>query len=59
VELAGITISTVDDEGRVREDFGHADTLSLIGQLGVLRSLRLGLEVLIGRVKFPKSAAAS
>jgi predicted ester cyclase len=59
VELAGVTISTVDDEGQIREDFGHADTLSLIGQLGVLRSLRLGTEVLIGRVKFPKPAAAS
>ena len=56
VDLTGITLSTVNDQGQVREDFGHADTLSLVGQLGVLRSLRLGLEVLIGRVKFPKPA---
>jgi hypothetical protein len=54
VELAGVTISTVDAKGQVREDFGHADTLSLLGQLGVVRSVRLGLEVLIGRVKLPK-----
>lgn len=56
VELAGVTISTVDERGQVREDFGHADTLSLLGQLGVLRSVRLGFEVLIGRVRLPKSA---
>jgi hypothetical protein len=54
VELAGVTISTVDKTGQVREDFGHADSLSLLGQLGVLRSLRLGAEVLLGRVKLPK-----
>jgi hypothetical protein len=56
VDLAGMTLSTVNEKGQVREDFGHADTLSLLGQLGVLRSLRLGVEVLIGRVKLPKPA---
>jgi hypothetical protein len=56
VKLAGVTMSTVDEKGRVREDFGHADTLSLLGQLGILRSVRLGFEVLIGRVKLPKPA---
>jgi hypothetical protein len=56
VDLAGMTLSTVNGQGLVREDFGHADTLSLLGQLGVLRSLRLGIEVLIGRVKLPKPA---
>ena len=47
----------MNEDGQVREDFGYADSLTLVGQLGVLRSLRLGLEVLIGRVKFPKPAA--
>jgi SnoaL-like polyketide cyclase len=56
VDLAGMTLSTVNEQGQVREDFGHADTLSLLGQLGVLRSLRLGLEVLVGRVRLPKPA---
>jgi hypothetical protein len=59
VDLAGITLSTVNGDGQVREDFGHADTLSLVKQLGVLRSVRLGIEVLIGRVKLPKPAPAS
>lgn len=54
IELRGVTISAVDEKGQVREDFGHTDTLSLLGQLGVIRSLRLGLEVLVGRVKRPK-----
>jgi hypothetical protein len=57
VQLTGVTISTVDAAGRVREDFGHADTLSLLGQLGVLRSLWLGVEVLIGQVKLPKPSS--
>jgi SnoaL-like polyketide cyclase len=56
VDLAGMTLSTVNEKGQVREDFGHADTLSLLGQLGAFRSLRLGVEVLIGRVKLPKPA---
>jgi hypothetical protein len=56
VVLPGITLSTVDENGQVREDFGHADSLSLVGQLGVLRIVRLGVEVLIGRVKLPKPA---
>jgi hypothetical protein len=56
VALPGITLSTVDEMGQVREDFGYADSLSLVGQLGALRSLRLGIEVLVGRVKLPKAA---
>jgi hypothetical protein len=56
IALPGITMSTVNEDGQVREDFGYADSLTLVGQLGVLRSVRLGLEVLIGRVKFPKPA---
>jgi SnoaL-like domain len=56
VDLAGITMSEVDEKGQVREDHGHTDTLSLVGQLGALRCLRLGFEVLIGRVKLPKPA---
>jgi hypothetical protein len=59
VELAGATVSTLDEAGQIREDFGYADTLSLLGQLGVLRSLRLGIEVLIGRVKLPKPDLAA
>lgn len=54
IALPGITLSTVNEDGQVREDFGYADSLTLVGQLGVLRSLRLGAEVLIGRVKLPK-----
>jgi hypothetical protein len=58
VDLTGITLSTVNEDGQVQEDFGHADTLSLVKQLGVLRSVRLGIEVLIGRVKLPRPAPA-
>jgi hypothetical protein len=58
VDLAGMTLSTVNEQGQVREDFGYADTLSLLRQLGVLRSLRLGIEVLIGRVKLPARPAS-
>jgi predicted ester cyclase len=54
IELRGITISTVDAEGRVREDWGYSDTIALVGQLGVLRTVLLGLEILVGRVKMPK-----
>jgi len=57
VELRGITISRVDAEGRVAEDWGFADTFSLLRQLGVLRTLLLGLAVLTGRIKIPKSEA--
>lgn len=57
VELRGLTISYVDEKGQVREDWGHADTFSLLGQLGVLRTAILALEVLVGRVKMPKPAS--
>jgi predicted ester cyclase len=42
VELSGITISRVAD-GKVVEDWGHSDTLTLLRQLGVRRSLGLAV----------------
>ncbi len=56
IELRGITISSVDDRGQVHEDWGYSDTIALLGQLGFLRALLLGVEILIGRVKLPKPA---
>lgn len=56
IALPGITLSTVNEDGQVREDFGYADSLTLAGQLGVLRCLRLGLEILVRRVELPKPA---
>ncbi|MGN6189860.1 MAG: ester cyclase [Conexibacter sp.] len=53
VALRGITISRVDEHGHVGEDWGCADTLSLARQLGVLRTLLLGLKLLTGRIKLP------
>jgi hypothetical protein len=35
---------------------GTEDTISLVRQLGVLRTLLLGVEILTGRVKLPKGA---
>jgi predicted ester cyclase len=54
VVLRGITISHFGEDGRVLEDRGHADSIALIRQLGVLRTLVLGLEILTRRVKLPK-----
>ncbi len=56
VVLRGITISRFGTDGRTLEDHGHSDTISLVRQLGVLRTLLLGVEILSGRVKLPKGA---
>jgi predicted ester cyclase len=57
VELRGMTLSRIDAHGRVAEDWGFADTFSLLRELGALRTLLLGLKVLTGRVKLPKREA--
>jgi hypothetical protein len=54
VVLRGITISRLDEDGRTVEDRGHSDSIALLGQIGVLRTLILGLEILTRRVKLPK-----
>lgn len=56
VTLRGITISRFAEDGRILEDNGHTDTIALIRQLGVMRTLILGLEILTRRVKLPKGA---
>jgi predicted ester cyclase len=56
VTLRGITISRLDEDGRTVEDRGHSDSIALLGQIGVLRTLILGLEILTRRVKLPKGA---
>jgi predicted ester cyclase len=56
VTLKGITISRLGDDGRTLEDRGHSDSIALLGQLGVIRALILGLEILTRRVKLPKGA---
>jgi len=54
VTLRGITISRFDEDGRIIEDRGHTDSLALLSQIGILRTLLLGLEVITRRVKLPK-----
>jgi predicted ester cyclase len=54
VTLRGITMSRFAKDGRVLEDRGHTDSVALLRQLGLLRTLLLGLEVLSRRVKLPK-----
>src|ERR1700675_3572074 len=54
VALRGITISHLGEDGRTLEDRGHSDSIALLGQLGVIRTLILGLEILTRRVKLPK-----
>jgi SnoaL-like domain len=54
VALRGITISLLGEDGRTLEDRGHSDSIALLGQLGVIRTLILGLEILTRRVKLPK-----
>jgi hypothetical protein len=54
VELRGLTLSRVDECGHVVEDWGFADTLSLLQKLGFLRTVLLGLKVVTGRVRVPK-----
>ncbi|HEV3322216.1 MAG TPA: nuclear transport factor 2 family protein [Solirubrobacteraceae bacterium] len=56
VTLHGITISHFAEDGRILEDRGHSDSTSLVRQLGVIRTLVLGLEILTRRVKLPKGA---
>ena len=56
VALRGITISRLDQDGRTIEERGHSDSIALLGQIGVLRTLILGLEILTRRVKLPKGA---
>ncbi len=56
VTLRGITISHFGEDGRTLEDRGHSDSISFLRQLGAIRTLVLGLEILTGRVKLPKGA---
>jgi len=56
VALRGITISRLDEDGRTVEDRGHSDSIALLGQIGAIRTLILGLEILTRRVKLPKGA---
>lgn len=56
VTLRGITISRFGEDGRILEDRGHSDSIALVRELGVLRTLALGLEILTRRVKLPKGA---
>jgi predicted ester cyclase len=56
VVLRGITISRFGEDGRTLEDRGHTDSIALIRQLGVLRTVVLGLEILTRRVRLPKGA---
>jgi predicted ester cyclase len=56
VTLRGITVSHFADDGRILEDRGHSDSISLVRQLGVIRTLVLALEILTRRVKLPKGA---
>jgi predicted ester cyclase len=56
VELRGIVISRVDEDGHIAEDWGYSDTFSLLRQMGVVRTILLGVEVLTRRVKLPKAS---
>jgi hypothetical protein len=56
VTLRGITISRFGTDGRALEDHGHSDSIALIRQLGVPRTLLLGFEILTRHVKLPKGA---
>lgn len=56
VALRGITISHFDEDGRILEDRGYSDSIALLGQLGLIRTLILGLEILTRRVTLPKGA---
>jgi predicted ester cyclase len=52
VTLQGITISRFAG-GRIVEDTGYSDTLGLVRQLGLLRSVALGISWLPGHLKHP------
>jgi predicted ester cyclase len=56
ITLRGITISHFAEDGRIFEDRGHSDSIDLVRQLGVIRTIVLGVEVLTRRVKLPKGA---
>jgi predicted ester cyclase len=56
VVLRGITISHFGEDGRTLEDRGHTDSIALIRQLGAIRTVVLGLEILTRRVKLPSGA---
>jgi predicted ester cyclase len=56
ITLRGITISHFAEDGRILEDRGHSDSIGLVRQLGVIRALTLGLEILTRRVKLPRGA---
>jgi predicted ester cyclase len=56
ITLRGITISHFAQDGRILEDRGHSDSIGLVRQLGVIRTIVLGLEILIRRVRLPKGA---
>jgi predicted ester cyclase len=57
VALPGITIGTFDDEGRIREDHSQSDSMSVLRQLGAIRALALGIEILTGRIRIPRGNA--
>lgn len=54
VTLRGITISRFGQDGRILEDHGHTDSIALLRQLGISRTLLLGLEILTRRIRLPK-----
>jgi predicted ester cyclase len=56
ITLRGITISRFAEDGRILEDRGHSDSIALVRQLGVIRTILLGLEILTRKVKLPKDA---
>ncbi len=56
VTLRGITISRFAEDGRILEDRGHSDSIGFVRQLGVIRTLILGFEILTRRIKLPKGA---
>jgi predicted ester cyclase len=56
VTLRGTTISRFTDDGRIIEDHGHTDTISLLRQIGMIGTLVLAAEILTRRVKLPQGA---
>jgi predicted ester cyclase len=56
VTLRGTTISRFADDGRIVEDHGHTDSISLLRQIGMIRTLVLAAEILTRRVKLPQGA---
>lgn len=59
VTLHGTTISRFGEDGRIVEDNGHTDPISLMRQLGVIRTIILGLEIVTRRIKLPTGALGS